>query len=106
MPRLIDIIIRGIALISLIPLGMMGLFLSIMSTDSPQNGTLPAFLVLGITGLLSLLILCSIFKPEALSKPFAILGKISFAIGRMPAYLCSLFGLYYGLTILKNSHWW
>lgn len=106
MLKLIDKIIRGIALISLLPLGLMGLFLSIMSTDSPQSGIFPAFLIFGITGLIAWLILRSIFKPEALLKSFARLEKINFVIGRIPAYLCSLFGLFYGLKILKNFHWW
>jgi len=77
----IDKIIRGIALVSLIPFLIFVFVLSCFASDSPSTGVQAALTVLGVGVLISVLILFSSLKPEMLSKPFFKPGKISLVIG-------------------------
>ena len=98
--KYIDIILRIIAFISLIPLFLMALFIGAMASGGPGAGILPGLMILSIASLLILFILFSILKPEILSKPFSKLGKISYAIGRSPAYIYALIGLYLDIKVI------
>lgn len=99
-----DIVVRGIAFVSLFPLGLMVLVLGVMATSAPNSGILPLLLILGVAGLLALLIACSCLSPELLARRFGRFEKLGYVIGRAPAYLFAPFGLYYGSRFLMNFH--
>ena len=99
---LIDKVIRGIALISLVPFALFALFMSLLATDSPSNGILPGYIALAAFGIIGGLIFYSSTQPERLSKPFSKLGDIANIIGRLPAYSYAPFGFYYGGRIILN----
>jgi hypothetical protein len=86
-----DITIRCIGLLSIVPLLPVLFFLAIMASDSPRTSGLSILLVFGGVGILiTSLILFSSLKPEMLTKPFLRESIISLILGRLPSYLSAI----------------
>ncbi|MDR3628940.1 MAG: hypothetical protein P4L42_01250 [Desulfocapsaceae bacterium] len=98
--KYLDITIRFMAFISLIPLFWAALILSAMTSGGPKTEIFRGHTILSIAGILIFLILFSILKPEILSVPFSRFGQIRHAIGRAPAYIYAPIGLYLGIRII------
>ena len=97
----IDYTIRGIALIALIPFALASLFLSVMATGS-ANSLMPMLLVLGVALVIGLLTVYSSLSPQVLTKFIAKFTKVSFILGRIPAYLMAYFGVADGISIVMG----
>ena len=94
--RYVDLVVRFIAGVSLIPLTLFMLFMATMAGDSPHSGPLPSIIVLVIGSFVTLAIGFSCVAPnklEAKLKPYIPLSRI---MARAPAYLYAAPGLYYG----------
>ncbi len=98
----IDKIIRGIALVTLIPFALVALIMSVLATDSPSSGILPMYVFLVVSGVTGALIFFSSIRPETIEKPFLKFGYIANILGRLPAYIYAPFGFYYGGRIMLN----
>ena len=86
----LDYLVRGISLCGLVPLGFLGLVLSIMATDSGTvQSMIGAFAMLGVVGLLiSLIALSAIIHKDSTGKLPKIFRNI--IVVRLPAYIFAL----------------
>jgi hypothetical protein len=102
--RYIDLLIRFIAAVSLIPLALLTIFLAIMSGDSPHSGPLPFLIVLAAGGAVTCLIGASCITPDALAARLERYVPYARYIVRVPAYLFAPFGLYFGSRLILGIH--
>ena len=98
----LDMVIRGIALVSLIPFALVSLVMSVLTTDAPGSSIFPMFAVMAAALIIGILVFISSYMPSALSDPLSKLGLVSLIIARIPAYIFAPLGLYYGAPILLN----
>jgi hypothetical protein len=98
----VDLVVRIVAGVSLIPLAFLTLILSIMAGDAPSSGPIPSILIFGIGSCIIGILAISIANPDYLAlklEPY--LGRARWIV-RVPAYLYAPFGLYYGERILSG----
>jgi hypothetical protein len=103
----LDLLIRIVAGISLIPLAYPAMILGSLASDSPSSGIFPGIIVFGFCAVLITPILVSCVRPDIISERLVGgFGKydrfIAIAVGRAPAYICAFSGLYFGLEIFTN----
>jgi hypothetical protein len=98
----VDLLVRIVAGVSLIPLALMVLFLSIMTDGASRSGSIMGFLIIGIGYCLIWFLYMSCVNPDILAlKCERYLGRARWIV-RAPPYLYAPLGLYYGKQFLSG----
>jgi hypothetical protein len=100
--RAIDLFVRALAGLALIPLAIAVFFVAIMAGDAPKSGILPSLLVLTVGGTIVSLLGLTCVIPDALATKLTWFGKYSRWVVRAPAYLYAPFGIYYGERVISG----
>lgn len=98
----VDVLIRFVAGLALVPLAILLLFLAIFAADAPGSSFIPSLLIVGLGGGLVFLIFKACLSPDSLSEKLGVFGKYSKIVARVPAYLYALVGLYFGSRLIAG----
>jgi ABC-type nickel/cobalt efflux system permease component RcnA len=98
----VDVLIRFMAGLALVPLAIIVLFLAIFATDAPGSGLVLSLLVVGLGTGLVFLIYKSCRASDSIAEKLEMFGKYNKMVLRIPAYLYAPVGLYFGSKFIAG----